>query len=69
MPDTKSPGNPRGLYCPSCRGVRLTVRHTKTPCPGVKVRYRKCTTCERILKTQEVVVKLITVAKPTNRKR
>jgi hypothetical protein len=51
-------GNPRGLFCPVCRGVRLTVRNTKHPCAGVRIRYRVCTACETVLSTREVVVKV-----------
>lgn len=50
----KSP-NPMGLYCPDCRGVRLTVVSSKRPCPGVKVRYRRCSACGLRLTTREVV--------------
>ena len=52
-----SPG-PRGLYCPDCRGVRLTVTSSSRPCAGVKIRYRKCSACGLRLKTREIVVRL-----------
>ncbi|WP_439628803.1 NrdR family transcriptional regulator [Gemmata sp.] len=48
--------SPKGLYCPNCRGVRLTVSSSKKPAPGVKVRYRKCSTCGHRFTTREVVV-------------
>ncbi|VTU02447.1 : Ogr_Delta [Gemmataceae bacterium] len=52
MPDP----NPKGLYCPNCRGVRLTVSSSKKPAPGIKVRYRRCSTCGHRFSTREVVV-------------
>lgn len=52
MPDP----NPKGLYCPSCRGVRLTVISSKKPAPGIKIRYRRCGACSHRFSTREVVV-------------
>ena len=49
--------NPRGLFCPDCGGVRLTVVSSRRPCPGVKIRYRKCSACGVNLTTREVVIK------------
>ena len=49
-------GLPKGLFCPVCRGVRLTVRTSKTPTSGAKFRYRKCTVCGSTLKTKETIV-------------
>ncbi len=50
-----NPPKPKGLYCPQCRGVRLTVVKTVLPCPGVRIRYRKCSTCNAKIKTTETV--------------
>lgn len=49
--------NPRGFYCPSCRGHRLSVTTVKRPCPGLVVRYRRCTACGAKLITEERVAK------------
>jgi len=54
MPDP-TPANPKGLFCPNCRGVRLAVTTTKRPCPGRRVRYRKCTACGTRIRTVEVI--------------
>lgn len=51
--------NPRGLYCPACRGVRLTVVKTYRPSAGVLVRYRKCVECRTRLKTEERTVQTV----------
>lgn len=53
-----NPPPPRGLYCPDCRGVRLTVTDTTRPAPGVRIRYRSCSACGCKLKTREVVVRV-----------
>lgn len=60
MPDP----NPKGLYCPACRGVRLTVAASRCPCPGVRVRYRRCTTCGAHLVTREIVVRVTVRSRP-----
>lgn len=52
---------PKGLYCPTCRGVRLTVTHSQRPAPGVRIRYRRCTACGSRVKTRETIV-LVTSA-------
>ena len=45
---------PKGLYCPSCRGVRLTVRVIyKRRATGVYIRYRECSACGCRFKTRE----------------
>lgn len=49
------PPNPKGIYCPSCRGVRLAVLATRRPCPGLVLRYRKCSACDARLVTEERV--------------
>lgn len=54
MADTPRP--PRGPYCPTCHGTRLPVVRTRRPCPGVRVRYRRCADCGERVKTREVVV-------------
>ena len=54
MPETP---NPKGLHCPDCKGVRLTVHSSYRPCPGVKIRYRVCSACGARLQTREVVVR------------
>jgi transcriptional regulator NrdR family protein len=46
----------KGLSCPECRGVRLTVYSSRRPGAGVKLRYRKCSACGCRVKTREVVV-------------
>lgn len=48
--------NPKGLYCPNCRGVRLTFHRTYKPCPGVTFRYRRCSACHLRIKTKEIIV-------------
>lgn len=55
MPDAK-PSGLKGIFCPNCCGVRLTVVASRRPSPGVKIRYRKCVACEEPLTTREVVV-------------
>jgi transcriptional regulator NrdR family protein len=52
------PTSPKGLHCPSCHGVRLTVICTKKPCPGVRVRYRKCTACGQKVTTKEIIIRV-----------
>jgi transcriptional regulator NrdR family protein len=47
---------PKGLYCPVCHGVRLTMESSKKPTSGAKIRYRKCTVCGSTLKTRETIV-------------
>jgi transcriptional regulator NrdR family protein len=47
--------NPKGIYCPSCRGVRLEVYATRHPAPGLTVRYRECSACNTRLVTEERV--------------
>ena len=42
-----------GFACPQCRGVRLFVYRTRRPCPGLVVRYRKCTACGHRIVTDE----------------
>ncbi len=49
--------NPKGIYCPECRGVRLAVIKVRRVCPGVTVRYRKCSACGARLVTEERVSK------------
>lgn len=51
--------NPKGLYCPECKGHRLFVTCTKKPCPGVRVRYLRCSACSLKLKTREVLVRYV----------
>jgi len=53
------PSKPTGLYCPECRGFRLTVADTTRPAPGVVVRYRTCTACGCQVKTTERVTKVL----------
>ena len=57
MAESPTP-KPKGLHCPSCGGYRLTVITTKKPCPGVKIRYRRCSACSTRLTTREVVIKV-----------
>lgn len=49
--------NPKGVYCPSCRGVRLVVSKVTRPCPGVCRRYRRCSACGAKVVTEERAVK------------
>lgn len=51
----KGPINPKGIYCPDCRGVRLFVLYVKRPCPGRCVRYLICSTCDTRIKSTEKV--------------
>lgn len=53
QPTPKPPRNPKGIYCPSCRGVRFTVVTTRRPCPGLTVRYRRCTACGTKITTED----------------
>lgn len=55
---------PKGLYCPTCHGVRLTVNSSTRPAPGVKVRYRACSACGHRFKTREVVVSHRAASRP-----
>lgn len=55
---TATSAKPKGLFCPECRGVRLTVTDTTKPVAGVRIRYRVCSACGCKLKTREVVVKV-----------
>lgn len=57
MPEPGKSKKVRGLFCPQCQGHRLTVLYTKHPCPGVKIRYRRCAVCCCRMTTREVVVK------------
>lgn len=59
------PESPKGIYCPSCRGVRLAVYCTKRPCPGIRIRYRRCSACNTRVKTKEVVIAFVP-AKPAS---
>lgn len=54
MSDTPKP---KGLHCPNCCGVRLTVLSSYRPVAGVKIRYRECSACGEPVKTREVVVR------------
>jgi len=56
MPQAEPKQKPKGLHCPNCGGVRLTVVSSARPCVGVKVRYRKCAACGGNVTTREVVV-------------
>lgn len=47
----------RGLFCPRCSGTDLAVTHCRHPCPGVRVRYRRCAKCGCRVVTRETVVK------------
>jgi len=69
MPKPEKPEkSPMGLFCPYCHGARLAVVSVSRPCPGLKVRYRKCSACGCRLTTREVVVrskKMTPLAKKT----
>lgn len=43
----------KGFSCPDCRGVRLFVRETTRPMPGLIRRYRECTACGYRVTTEE----------------
>jgi transcriptional regulator NrdR family protein len=52
---------PKGIACPQCNAVpgqtiTLDVISTRNPCPGVRVRYRKCSSCGHRFRTREVIV-------------
>lgn len=47
--------NPRGIFCPDCRGVRLHVESVRHPCAGRTVRYYRCTACDAKVITEETV--------------
>ena len=42
---------PRGIYCPDCRGTRLTVTATRRK-PGLTVQYRRCVACDARIVTE-----------------
>lgn len=48
--------NPKGAYCPSCRGVRLAVVKVLRVCPGRTVRFRRCTACGHRVKFVETQI-------------
>jgi hypothetical protein len=56
--------NPKGLSCPSCRGVRLHTYVTRRVCPGLVVRYRQCVACGTGLRTEERVATVFRAATP-----
>ena len=47
----------KGFYCPDCRGVRLAVTTTEKACPGLIVRYRRCSACGLRIVTEERVAR------------
>lgn len=57
-PTVAKPANPRGLFCPNCRGVRLVTTHTRQVCPGKTVRHRVCSACRTKVITEEVVARV-----------
>ncbi len=62
MTDAK-PAPIRGLFCPTCRGVRLAVTHTRKRCAGLCVRYLRCTACGTRCKSEERMTKTVDTSK------
>lgn len=60
-PISKPLPNPKGMFCPNCRGIRLVVTSRKRPAPGLRIRYLRCVECAARLKTEE---RMTTLAKP-----
>ena len=48
---SKDNQEPRGIYCPECRGTRLTVTSTRRK-PGLTVQYRRCVACHAKIVTE-----------------
>ena len=46
----------RGMVCPDCRGVRLLESRKTFYVSGKTVRYRRCTACGCMVKTEEKIV-------------
>jgi hypothetical protein len=49
----------RGIFCPTCRGVRLVVYRTRRPRMGLVRRYRECSACGLRLVTEEQAGRVI----------
>jgi DNA-directed RNA polymerase subunit RPC12/RpoP len=49
--------NPKGLFCPECRGQRLVTTTTRRVCAGVTIRYRRCSACGFRIVTEEKLAK------------
>lgn len=61
MPETPTATmpSPMGIHCPDCKSPRLRVRETLDPCPGVRVRYRRCLNCACVVRTREIIDQLV----------
>jgi len=46
----------RGMVCPDCRGVRLLEARKTFYVAGKTIRYRRCSACGCLVKTEEKIV-------------